>query len=906
MSNRGVLDNLRARVVRWRALRVMLVALALLAGLALLALLADAAFDLPQGIRSAAPWLLALGGLAVLAIGFAKARNLSQAHVARLFETSDASLGNRLINAVQLAEQNAANPTGEFLRQEAVRLGAEAAGRQNAWRVSRRGVQRAATALLGALALWLVLIVSSGDLLDAVWPRFLDPRGDHPPYNRLKIDVEPGGAEVIYGGQMELHAKTSGRPVDKLWVVACTSTNETRTLMFLAPDKTFFQNLMNLREPTEYFVTDGAARSRRFKIRIRYTPQINAAEVTETFPEYTGKATRTMKLGDEVQSLPESTRVAFRLTSNRPLKSGALELVPVLGGKQTQIALLPESQNVVTGEFKLSEPVVFNLSIRDVSGLDGAEPRRGRLNVLPDRPPRVFVTEPGRDAVATPSISVPLRVEATDDYAVSRVVWLRGFNRSIERPFNMKLTLRGGPQSVASTGAFDLEKLGVRPGDIIEYYFEAADNYPKGPNLAFSRPFRLEIISREQYEAILRQAAARKALFEPYFKLDAWLRRLAERSRDLKAKADAGDASARAEAQKFQKELEDYQEQLSKLKQQAIMFDVEKAFATTLVMQSQGVNQALDDLKKGLGGGQLDSNAMKHVSDMLSGLSDAEQEQVDQPAQEIASVARLLAKADSFAKLSQEQATVAQLLRRFAEKSDGLSRLEQMEVQELMHQEQLIHDALREMAAELPELMQQLPEDSSYAKLREDVQNFLKAVADARIEQDLADAANALGQPDTVTGHGLAQRVADEMAKLVSKCEGLPGEAAQSLTARFEPKLAKPGLGDTLSQILGALGVGNGQDGRDGYSLFNEAVGLYGPNVELAGEQAGGRGDPTGAGAAGSTQQVANDASDSALPPPEGPGRVRLQTDARFPLRYRDLVGEYFRVIAESEKEGAK
>jgi hypothetical protein len=42
------------------------------------------------------------------------------------------------------------------------------------------------------------------------------------------------------------------------------------------------------------------------------------------------------------------------------------------------------------------------------------------------------------------------------------------------------------------------------------------------------------------------------------------------------------------------------------------------------------------------------------------------------------------------------------------------------------------------------------------------------------------------------------------------------------------------------------------------------------------------------------------------LPPPEGPGHVRLQTDAKFPLRYRDIVGEYFRVIAESEKEGAK
>jgi hypothetical protein len=40
------------------------------------------------------------------------------------------------------------------------------------------------------------------------------------------------------------------------------------------------------------------------------------------------------------------------------------------------------------------------------------------------------------------------------------------------------------------------------------------------------------------------------------------------------------------------------------------------------------------------------------------------------------------------------------------------------------------------------------------------------------------------------------------------------------------------------------------------------------------------------------------------LAQPEAPGRVRLLPDAKFPLRYRDLVGEYFRAVAESQKEG--
>ena len=216
-------------------------------------------------------------------------------------------------------------------------------------------------------------------------------------------------------------------------------------------------------------------------------------EVTTEFPEYTGKPAHTGKLSEEAQALPEDTRVRFRVTSNRPLKSGAMELTPVLGGKPVAVALAPEKAGdpVVSGGFTLTEAVAFNLSVRDAGGLDSAENRRGRFNILPDKPPRIFVMEPGRDAVATPTTRVPVRVQATDDYAVTRVGWLRGFNRSTERPLSMKVTLQGGPQSVEAAGAFDLAKLGVRPGDVIDYYFEAADNYPKGPNVVFSRPFRL-------------------------------------------------------------------------------------------------------------------------------------------------------------------------------------------------------------------------------------------------------------------------------------------------------------------------------------------------------------------------------------------------------------------------------
>jgi hypothetical protein len=492
----SVLHTIRSRLAGWLALRTLLVLLTALVLLSLGAVITDAALDLPESCRLAVSWVLYGTSAVVIGFGVRKWRRFTDPYLARRFESADPSLGNRLTNAVDLANKPGESAVQEYLRCEAVDLGRQSAMKLSAAAMMGRGVRRAGWLLAGGALAWAALCLTEKDLLQAVLPRFLDARGDHPPFSRLKITVTPGAASVLFGGQVEIHATANGRPADKLWLVTKASAGETRAIMFLAPDKSFFQTLANLREPTQYYVTDGHARSRRFPVQVQFTPQITQVETTLIFPDYTGKSAHTGKLAEEAQALPEDTRVNFRVTSNRPLKSGVIELTPVLGGKQVEVNLHPEKDStIVAGGFNLTEAVAFDLSIRDISGFNSAEPKRGRFNILPDRPPHLFVVEPGKDAVATPTTRVPVRVQATDDYGVTRVVWLRGLNRSIERPFKMSMTLKGGPKSVESAGAFDLARLGVRPGDVIDYYFEAADNYPKGPNVVFSRPFRLQIIS---------------------------------------------------------------------------------------------------------------------------------------------------------------------------------------------------------------------------------------------------------------------------------------------------------------------------------------------------------------------------------------------------------------------------
>ena len=902
---KGVLHHLRSRLAGWMALRSALAALAVLGALALAAVLADAAMDLPETVRVATPMMLPVAVFAVLLTGWVSWRRLSEMFLARVLERRDPSLGNRLSNAVDLEQKTGDSPVQEFLRREAVALGGQSAAKLSARQFMGRSVPRALLTLLCCLLAWAALVWAAPDVTRAVLPRFLDAHGDHPPYSRLVIEVAPGAASILYGGQVEVRATVRGRLAEKLWLVERTGSRQTRAIMFLAPDKSYFQTLANLREASEYWVTDGAARSKRFPLTILKTPQIAQVEVTTEFPEYTGRPAHTGKLGEEAQALPEETRVGFRVASNRPLKSGEIELTPVLGGKATVVTLAPDKANgsVVSGSFTLTEAVAFTLTVKDTDGLVSAENRRGRFNILPDRPPRIFVLEPGKDAVATPATRVPVRVQATDDYAVARVGWLRGFNRSMERPLSMKVTLKEGPQSVEAAGAFDLTKLGVRPGDVIDYYFEAADNYPKGPNVVFSRLFRLEIISEEQYKAMLQRYAAQKALFESYLKNDAWLKRLAERARSLAAKAAQSDPGARDEAAALAQQLAEYEKALGELLQAPTMFDVEEAFHNTLSGQFASIEKTRANLSRVLGGGVLDAQALKELSEDLGSLSKEEAEQVGLPAAQIAAVVDLLAAADAFVKLAQRQAALAQMLERFADNLNPLTRLEQMELQELAHQQHRVQEDLAKLLGRLPNMLAKLPTEAAYEQLRQDVNDFLQAARDLKIAETMAAASLRLDVPDARAGFALATAAAAQMDQLIARCNGMGPEGSQALAARFAPTLKKPGLGNTLGQVLAALGAGQGQGGKDGYGLFNEDVALYGPNVQLTGEQAGGRGE-SGGNTSRRAQQMAGGAPDPGLSPPAAPGRVRLLPDAKFPLRYRDLVGEYFRAVAESQKEG--
>ena len=78
-------------------------------------------------------------------------------------------------------------------------------------------------------------------------------------------------------------------------------------------------------------------------------------------------------------------------------------------------------------------------------------------------------------------------------------------------------------------------------------------------------------------------------------------------------------------------QLEKYENELGKLLQNPLMFDVEQSFRSTLAAQHTQIGFARKKLQQATGSGQLDPKQLGELSQQLAELAQTEDENVNQP-----------------------------------------------------------------------------------------------------------------------------------------------------------------------------------------------------------------------------------------------------------------------------------
>ena len=855
----------------------------------ILIIFGDAVFVLPESFRKLIPLVLASLILLMLVTAFFWILRINNLKIARWIEKKDPNTGNILTNAVQLSEKPARSNIHDLLCREAVKLGQDMASQIKLWPFMRRQVKLWIFLNLTILCIFGFGTILFSDLFSAVVPRILDPTGDHPPYSRLVLKVSPGNTSVVYGQNIDIHVQARGRPVENLYIIATTDTNIQTMPMFLSPDHIYCQTLTQIEKPMRYHVTDGRGRSHWFNIDIILTPKIKDIQVDITPPEYTGLPTKQTSIYHKNIKIAAGSTVVFTVKSNRPLTSGTITLKPVHGGQTiTKTLYCNKDKKTVSHSFKLDKSVIFSVSIKDKNGLTSAETKQGRIDIINDRQPEIYALAPGKNAVATPESIIPVAVQVEDDYGIKKILWFKGINHSMEHSIQMSFPeTKKSQKSITAHADLDLKDLGLRAGDVIEYFFEAVDNNPDTPHLITSSLYQLEIISMEQYRKILEQKARQKKLFQTYNKLGKWLNNLTDRAHSLTLKTDS------TQLAELISDLNKYRQAIEKKLKQPGLFDVEKMFHKQLQDQYKTLKE-LDEKTPG------DTHqAAIAIHKELTRLAQSERKIIKIPSQRIRAVALLMAEAAKFASLIKQQAEIVHLGRRFFNKFN-LSRTNRLELAEIGNREQQINQTLNLLLNNIENHMNSLPLTREYKKLQNTVNQFRNSILNANILKLLEQASTAFTELQGALAYDLSVKALKAMKRFTSNCNKFGQQGHQALC--FQSLLQK-NLGNTLDQILAAMGSGLGAgDGRHGYSMIAEQVALYGPGAELIQNNIGRNSLKTDKNRDKQTtvmsmpnkkHQKTNELFQS----------IEMMESVKFPDKYRDLIGDYFRKVSESITE---
>jgi len=906
---------------------------------ALLAMWLDLVWELPPLARAASWGCASVVFVAAFARQMARTWQSIQARrIARQIDSASGFQGEWL-NGFEFAalrgavneQTNAAhNVSSDPLTTGLATMAVERAGRlsecvQRNAVISRQPAVIAARALATGIALVALLAFICPTLARSQWQRFAQPWDDTPPYTPYKITVEPGDTEVVYGQGLEVRVTVDGPVARDVHLMLTTRGQTEKVPMFPETNGTWRTQLSRLTEETTYLARVDRARSSSFHIRIITTPTIDDVQFVVTPPKYTHEQ-------PTMGSLPKSgliglagTVVRVTARSNRPLSLGEIRLTSDAHVQSVQLRPTQPGDSSVVGEFAIAQSAKFDLHLTDTDGQASQEPFVGSITLLIDQRPLVRILEPKAQSLATPTTTLPIILDAEDDFGLSSVELYRSLNDS--RPISNSLPVpEPSPRRFHDQQYLPLARYGLQPGDEIKLFARVVDNEPNNPKGAESTVVTVRIISQADFEKMLRIREGLEVLVSKYQQAERRLESLADEIAKIQKELENADPDSpladelRERLEKLAKEMQEEAEAIANAADHDLPYDIDQNLKQKLKDLAEKLKQAGDELqkltKKSDDKSELNNEAIQRQLEKMAMHLAEQKEQFNQEATDplnlLAMVYPLMEDQARFTSLVLWQIDLAERLAAYKGIEQSEEPAAKARLRDLQDEQRRLREELEKLLDDIENHVQQLPEDEQFDKLRDTATQFALEVRNSGAIEEMVSAESELTAFRGAAAHLNAQEAAEILKSFLSKCQGMGGEGGTCLA--FNPSLSDC-LGNTIEQLLAEAGLsmgsgagqGMGSGGRGGFSMRsgNRNVGLYGGMEMLGGKANSGRGFGTSgkvaSGKSGSNDTSADSESVSA------PWRRSASTanSGSLPSQYRRRVNQYFhRVATELEQAG--
>ena len=354
-------------------------------------------------------------------------------------------------------------------------------------------------------------------------------------------EIQPGNTQVERGTDVNVAAKVSGHigaPVTLYYRIGDSNTPapavEWQSMpMHSASNQqvpgtapSYHLTLENVTRPLQYYISAEEVASAHYQVTISDEPIVTEFQYRLNYPAYTRLQSQTFPANTgDIQTL-FGTEIVFTGESNKPLKEASLtfeesddvkleitarhllETTPQPSGD----GLVPEASPIphtMRGSFIAQQSGNYRIQITDVEGFTNREPINYTLTVFKDAAPDVNIVSPARDTVLDNAMLVDLKVEATDDYGIQALQLVYRIEAEGAEEVNVPLKRWGmedAPvrRSVSVAYRWDVDRIGIFPGEVLAYYVQALDNDDvSGPNIGKSPTYTLRFPSlSELYDSV--------------------------------------------------------------------------------------------------------------------------------------------------------------------------------------------------------------------------------------------------------------------------------------------------------------------------------------------------------------------------------------------------------------------
>ncbi|CAN5393510.1 hypothetical protein BH09PLA1_BH09PLA1_04180 [soil metagenome] len=505
--------NTRRKHVSFRIGAGVAVAIALLVGAIGVEMLLDWQLDLPRWFR--AGWL----GFALLALAYVIVRHMlipliwspDDDEVALWVEHALPALRSRLIASVQLMRPNAlpAGASAGMVRELVKQTEAVSAPFDFSMVVTAKPLRRMIT-----LAAMIVIVASTGmaraggEGIDLLKRALLVPGVEVP--RKTRVIVSEPRQLIAHGDAVTIRARAEGVIPENGEVDVRSPEQRAQTYPIaraIGSNNEFVLTIQNAQGPFEYVVKLNDGRSDLCRVEVAERPAVAMLRCRQIYPKYTGLGEVERAPGD--LSILAGSKLAIDVTATKDLERagnrvhlyGAEKDAPLLLDPNNPRHLGPSEVQLLKGATGLS------IHLTDTQGMASKNPAVYRVEIVPDQPPNLLMTSPGRrEDLLTRRAQIVVAMDVSDDYGLARLSIRYKLAGANGEPKRIELDLPSRAKSFRGYYPLKIDALSPLPteGQAIEWWVEANDaNDVTGPGKTESEHFMARVVTDEEKRADL-------------------------------------------------------------------------------------------------------------------------------------------------------------------------------------------------------------------------------------------------------------------------------------------------------------------------------------------------------------------------------------------------------------------